>query len=88
MAHWTQELKEENERLKAALEIAKTALVQVPLSRWDKYAGAGWDDSTIAYRKAVEEVRRLNDAALSQVHDVIVGGVPVSVVVRGPENSR
>lgn len=69
MSHWTQELKTENAALREALETALLAMRTIPQSRFDKYANCGLSDSTIAYRKAVEEVDRLNLATIANIHD-------------------
>jgi len=54
--HWTKELRQENERLKNALEYLKFQLRIIPQSRLDKYANAGDGQSAMAYRKCAQEV--------------------------------
>lgn len=67
MTHWTQTIRRENEALKEALEAALLALRTIPQSRLDKYRNASDSDSTLAYRKAVQEVDRLALAAREEI---------------------
>jgi hypothetical protein len=69
MAHWTQQLKQENKALREALDSALLAMRTIPQSRFDKYRNAGESDSAMAYRKAVEEVDRLCLATIQNIHD-------------------
>jgi hypothetical protein len=71
--HWTQELKNENARLKAALEYLKSQMRLIPHSRFEKYRNAKDTESTMAYRKCAQEVDRLSLAALHNVQDIIEG---------------
>lgn len=54
--HWTKQLRQDNERLKNALEYLKFQLRFIPQSRLDKYATAGDGTSAMAYRKCAREV--------------------------------
>ena len=59
--HWSKELKQENERLKAALAYTQFQMRVIIQSRFDKYRNAKDTESTMAYRKAVHEIEdRLN----------------------------
>lgn len=59
--HWTKELRQENERLKAALAYTQFQMRVIIQSRYDKYRNAKDSESTMAYRKAVKEIEdRLN----------------------------
>jgi len=72
MSHWTQELKEENARLKEALEIATQALRLIPQGRFDKYRYAKDTEHSMAYRKAVQEIDLRNLEALARISDALV----------------
>jgi hypothetical protein len=69
MTHWVKQLKAENAALRVALRKACMALRSIPQSRFDKYVGADNSDSSLGYRKAVQEVDRLNLAAITDIAD-------------------
>ena len=69
--HYATKLKKENARLQAALDEAISALRCVPQSRFDKYKNEILDDSTLAYRKAVQEVDRLNLEAIDRIYAIV-----------------
>lgn len=57
--HWSKELRQENERLKNALDYVLYQLRVIPQSRFDKYRGAKDNNSTLAYRKCAQEIDTL-----------------------------
>jgi len=63
--HWTKELRDENIRLKQALDYLQFQMRVVIQSRFDKYRDAKDTDHSMAYRKAVQEIdlrlRNAND---------------------------
>ena len=71
--HYATKLKSENKRLHAALQHAIDALRCIPQSRFDKYSRAELNDSTIAYRKAVEEIDLRNREAVQQIGCIVDG---------------
>lgn len=61
--HWTKELREENRKLKAALDYLRFQMRVTVQSRFDKYQHAKASETTMAYRKAVTEIdNRVNSA--------------------------
>lgn len=61
--HWTTEMKEENKRLKAAVDYLQFQMRVIVQSRFDKYRNAKDTNETMAYRKAVNEIdNRVNSA--------------------------
>jgi len=71
--HWTKELQEENERLRATVEYLRLQMRLIPQSRFDKYRNASDTDSTLAYGKCAQEVDRLCRAALQNAFDIQAG---------------
>lgn len=73
--HWTQELKIENARLRAALSIAREALLTIPQSRMDKERDFPHADPELGqvYTTCAREVMDRNRAALVRMDDAEMG---------------
>lgn len=60
-AHWSKVMKEENKRLKAAVDYLQFQMRVTVQSRFDKYRNAKDSESTMGYRKCAQEIdTRLN----------------------------
>jgi len=73
--HWTQELKQENERLRAALDYLQGEAMRIGDSRLAKEHRFPHEDPNmgLAYRQCAEEVCRLAREAVSRSHDIEMG---------------
>ena len=70
--HWSVKLKEENKRLLATVEFLRLQLRIIPQSRFEKYKNVAYGDA-IDYRKAVQEIDRLNRVAIGESYEIEEG---------------
>lgn len=71
--HWSKELRQENERLKSALDYLRFQMHVIPYSRFVKYRDAKDTDSTMAYRKCTTEVDTLCQGANRVSQEILDG---------------
>jgi len=69
--HWSKELKEENRKLKAALDYLQFQMRVIVQSRFDKYENAKASPSTMAYRKCANEVSNRVDSAICVSQEIL-----------------
>ncbi len=71
--HWTKELRQENERLKEALDYLQFQMRVIPQSRFDKYRNANDTVGPQAYRKCAGEVALRMDGAICVSQEILDG---------------
>lgn len=69
--HWTKELREENKRLKAAVDYLQFQMRVTVQSRFDKYRNAKDTNSTLAYRKCAQEMDTLLNGVISVSQEIL-----------------
>lgn len=71
--HWSKELRQENERLKKALDYMQFQMRVTIQSRFDKYRNAKDTESTMAYRKCAGEIDLRLGSIIMVSQDILSG---------------